>query len=320
MALTEARSIAAKRSESEWNDRFAHWERPASDSEEKIIEHAASEVRKAVFANTWLTSEKVEIRPQGSYHNNTNVRQESDMDLCAWHPAIKVEWSQDADFTEYYKRNYTDRAGTIAEIMQTLKSEVGEALAKYYGGDNVAPGSKAFRVHAIPGSRSDADVVPAMRFDWLASDGQGGVAVYQGIMIYPSNGQRILNFPEQHHKNGKTKRANTQHRFKKNVRILKWLRDELVELGRLQKGTTPSFLIESLVYRVPDEDFLKVDSRYERALRILFKLSAWLDDDSWTGSAKEINDLKLLFHSTQPWTVQSAKSFVNLALVRMVNG
>jgi hypothetical protein len=72
-------AFARVRSHQSWNERLTHWEKPASDSEEDMIERAASNIRKLMPGNAWLTSEGVQIAPQGSYHNNTNVRQESDL-------------------------------------------------------------------------------------------------------------------------------------------------------------------------------------------------------------------------------------------------
>jgi len=39
--------------------------------------------------------------------------------------------------------------------------------------------------------------------------------------------------------------------------------------------------------------------------------------DEATASAKEINDLKLLYHPSQPWTVEDAKAFVRGAWQRL---
>lgn len=61
--------------------------------------------------------------------------------------------------------------------------------------------------------------------------------------------------PAPHNQNGIAKRAQTQHRFKKVVRSLKHLRDELVELKLIGPKQAPSFLIECLVYAVEDYHF-----------------------------------------------------------------
>jgi hypothetical protein len=55
------------RSRSSWNDRMAHWERPASDTEEQQIERAAEMVRAVLANNRRLNDEGVTIAPQGSY-------------------------------------------------------------------------------------------------------------------------------------------------------------------------------------------------------------------------------------------------------------
>ena len=82
--------LAAQRSRASWNDRLEHWERPASATEDAQIKRSAVMAQNALNDNSWLAREHVLVRPQGSYHNNTNVRQDSDMDLSAWHPGIKV--------------------------------------------------------------------------------------------------------------------------------------------------------------------------------------------------------------------------------------
>ena len=71
-----AEAMAEARSRASWNDRLSHWEKPASDSEEAIIERAANSVRTLIAKNSRLCNEGVSIEPQGSYYNNTNVRQD----------------------------------------------------------------------------------------------------------------------------------------------------------------------------------------------------------------------------------------------------
>src|SRR5260370_7629875 len=88
-----AEALAQARTRQSWNERLEHWERPASDSEEATIERAAKMVRDVLVRNAWLSGEGVQIEPQGSYYKNTNVRQESDIDLRATHPGIYIKYS-----------------------------------------------------------------------------------------------------------------------------------------------------------------------------------------------------------------------------------
>lgn len=323
MSNYPANLLAEARTRVSWNERFEHWERPASDSEEAVIERAATMVRGALAKRNWLTSQGVLVKPQGSYFNNTNVRLESDMDLGVRHPGIKVMTGpgvtlQQADAA----LGYVVTGEYNPDIALTLRAEIAAALAAEFGGKNVHPGKKAFTVGAIPGSRADADVVPMLRLDYVfLQQPVFGTQPYlhrvEGVVIYGTDGRQIINFPEQHNANGKTKRENTSHRFKKNVRVLKRLRDELVELRWIAEGVVPSFLIECLCYRVEDTHYLYEEDRYDRAVRLLRRMKALLADQTFVWGAREINDIKLLFHNTQPWTVDAARLLVEASLVRL---
>src|SRR5262245_16241016 len=83
------------RTRSSLNARFTPWEQPAVGSEEVRIERAASRVRFAVAENAWLRNKGVEVSAQGSYFNNTNVRLESDTDLRAVHPLVRIVYAND---------------------------------------------------------------------------------------------------------------------------------------------------------------------------------------------------------------------------------
>ncbi len=139
--------LADSRSRSSWNDRFEHWERPASETEDAQIQRSAGLVQRALRNNAWLAREGVQVRPQGSYHNNTNVRQDSDMDLCAWHTGIRIMPEEGLSVDEVYRRlGYYTTGGMIPDIAGNLRSEVGQALAAAFGPTNVLGGNKAFRV------------------------------------------------------------------------------------------------------------------------------------------------------------------------------
>lgn len=42
-----------------------------------------------------------------------------------------------------------------------------------------------------------------------------------------------------------------------------------------------------------------------------------LSNPFWTATAREINEVKLLFHASQPWTVADAQVFVGAARRRL---
>lgn len=318
-SLLEA--MAKARSRSSWNDRLAHWERPASDSEEQQIERAANMVRTALSGNKRLNDEGVTIRPQGSYYNNTNVRLESDMDLRANHPSIKIEYAPNVvvEAANTLLGIY-NISRTYRDIAQEMRNNLMIELTKEFGAANIdASGKKAIRLKKQPGTRADVDIAPAFNYRWVIWNSYTEkYVVEEGIAILATDGTWTHNFPEQHNTNGIAKRARTKHRFKRNVRALKRLRDELVTSYELRPKQAPSFLIESLTYAVEDEYFLiDSDDRYFRALRILYRLDELLNDPRWVGDATEINEIKYLFRPAQPWSIDDAKAFVWAAINRL---
>lgn len=152
-----------KRTLYEWNNRFEHWERPASDAEEAKIERAAAMVLDALDDNAWLATEGVVVRPQGSYYNNTNVRLDSDMDLRAVHPSLRVEYTSGVDFKAADAAlNYSLTGQSLADLNARLRREMVSALSLKFGYANVDDtGERAIHVKELPGSRAEIDVVPA---------------------------------------------------------------------------------------------------------------------------------------------------------------
>jgi len=314
-------AAAAARSRSSWNDRLAHWERPASDSEETVIERAADMVRTALDANATLRREAIIVAPQGSYFNNTNVRVDSDMDLRVVHPLLHVEYAPNVavDYARVVL-GISDSGRTFGQVLQLMRSEIVAELGNAFGRGHVdGAGKKAIRIKGIPGTRAPTDVVPSFRHCRVTwNTARGAYDVEEGIAILSTDGRITVNFPEQHHANGIAKRANTRHRFKRNVRMLKRLAGELEELGTLAAKRAPSFLIECLTYAVEDRHFLvEEDDRLDRLLRITNRMCELLSDNAWAAAATEINGIKSLFSEAQAWTRNDAILFATSAWVRL---
>lgn len=321
-----AQALAAEqRRDAVWEARLADWERPASSSEEAQIERAARMVREAIATNAWLTAEGVTVEPQGSYFNNTNVRLEADMDLRVVHPSIRVLVDESVPAAANHAASaYFDTGRTNFDVAMELRRHVGIALRGKFGSANVdGSGTKAFRVSAVPGSRADIDIVPALTLDFitlcqgqtlLSPDFIGSV---RGISIFGTDARETINFPHHHRRYGVNKRARTVRAFKKIVRQLKSLRDQLVADGKLAVGVCPSFFIECLAYRVEDAFYLFEEGRRARLRRVLNRSWAQVCDPAWCAGAREINDHKMLFGPHQPWTPQAAKNFIALAIAEL---
>jgi hypothetical protein len=75
-----------------------------------------------------------------------------------------------------------------------------------------------------------------------------------GQRLFPKSGGKIDNFPQQNYDNGVAKNTATNRRYKQIVRCIKRLEAELFEEGRIAREY-PGYLIECLVYNVPDWKF-----------------------------------------------------------------
>lgn len=134
-----------------------------------------------------------------------------------------------------------------------FKNDVEAALKSYFGAGFVSRGKKAFDVHANT-YRVDADVVPCFEHRRLLGTPQNSSTNF-GTELHPDNGGQIINWPRQNYTNGVSKNTNTGRRFKAIVRIFKRLRYEMVANGHKEAESIPSYLIECLVWNVPNQFF-----------------------------------------------------------------
>ena len=134
----------------------------------------------------------------------------------------------------------------------------------------------------------------------------------EGTAFVPDQGTQIVNWPDQNYDNGVAKNTATARRFKAIVRILKRLRNDMEENNVLAAISIPSYLVECLVWNVPNEGFghnnYREDVRY--ALAHLWNNTRNLENCKEWG---EINELKYLFRSSQNWTYDQAHKFLDAA-------
>jgi hypothetical protein len=288
-----------------WEDVFCTWGCAPSATEREKCENAERAVRKAIDASKKLNGKTIEVFAQGSYANRTNVRQDSDVDICVLY--------KDAFFPDYsLSQGLSDAALSFTGgryPYAEFKNDVHGALKSYFGADSVTRGNKAFDVHANT-YRVDADVVPCFEHRRYMGTPQGHW-FESGTELIPDNGGNIINWPRQNYDNGVTKNDATGRRFKAVVRILKRLRYEMVDNGHKIAEQIPSYLLECLVWNVPDEGF--GHDKYRDDVRYAL---AHLWNETRTDEAckdwGEINELKYLFVG-QPWTRVQVHSFLDAA-------
>lgn len=158
----------------------------------------------------------------------------------------------------------------------------------------------------------DADVIPAFAYRYYNGNGEDDYIKPVGIGFLTDKGVRINNWPKQAYENGVTKQSNTGERYKKMVRVVKKLRNKMQEDDILTVQDVPSFLIESLVWNVPDDGF-NHENYYDDVKYVVANCFNKTTKDEDCKEMCEANDIKYLFHLSQPWTRVQAHDFFNAA-------
>jgi hypothetical protein len=284
---------------------FSDWTGRASDAEQRRYEWTRDAVREALRDWGPLQSYTFDVYAKGSYPNFTNVVRDSDVDVAA-------------ELTEFIRNDFIhDAAGLSIQALgksqyiggyslPAFKDDVEQALIRRFGMAAVDRGKKAVHVRESRQGLA-ADVVPCVTHRTYTSR----TSYREGIQLLNDArpAEHIINYPKQHLKRGTEKNDRTSRRYKRVVRILKRMENEMVTKNVI--GEVPSFLIESAVWNVPDTHFNAPSSwtgRVQNALAVIFNgtLSGdCVQSDEWL----EANGIKYLFHPTQNWTYQQAHEF-----------
>jgi hypothetical protein len=295
-------TAAARATGRDWEGAFSDWTGRASDAEQDRYEWTRNAINDALRDYPNLARYSFEVYPKGSYPNFTNVVRDSDVDVAA-------------ELTELYRNEYIGAAEgldletvggtpyTGAYDLPAFKDDVENALIRRFGDAAVDRGKKAIHVRESRQGLA-ADVVPCVTHKTWTSR----THCFKGIQL--RNDARphefIKNYPAQHLERGTSKNDRTHRRYKRVVRILKRLENEMVV--RQLIAEVPSFLIESAVFNVPDSDFngpTTWTGRVQNALAHIY--NGTLSDEcvrseEWV----EVNDINYLFHPAQGWTYQQA--------------
>ncbi len=290
----------------DWESVFCSWGSAPSQTEQQKAENAEVAIRKALKASSKLTSMTLEVFAQGSYKNRTNVRQDSDVDICVLY--------KDAFFADYKSsKGLSDESTGNHQSDYTysqFKNDVGQALVDYFGKQFVTRGNKAFDIHKNT-YRIDADVVPCLEHRRYM--GEPGAYYYEaGTQLLPDNGGRIINWPKQNYDNGVDKNDRTSRQFKAVTRIFKRLRYELIDEGYSKAESIPSYLLECLAWNVPDDHF-GTGSQVGDVRNALAYLWNNTRTDESCKEWGEVNELKYLFRAAQPWTRQNVNDSLQIA-------
>lgn len=261
-----------------------------SDTENAKAEQSIKMVQESINDYDWASVELrcPTVKLKGSYDNNTNVKIDSDVDIYVlfdgffWidtpKQCISPIHKGDGKTCEYYKEH----------LEKALKSRFISQIRN---------GNKVFKIKETS-YKHEADIMTA----FPAKDDKNNHS-HNGVHLFFNNGSKAITYPEQNKLNSDRKDLMTAGYYKKMVRVFKGIKNDL-------NLDTPSFLIECMVYNVPNEFIIDSSKNYlGKARNIVDMWSRFLPNRQ--NEFVETNEIKLLFSPIQKWTLDDAVNFVS---------
>lgn len=279
------------------------WERAASENEEQRISNSIRMVKDAIDSSEDLKHirNKIEIFIQGSYKNNTNVRANSDIDICVMlkNPFYSI-------YPDYYDR--TDYGFTKSEYgFRDYKEDLFKALRNKFPETKI--GNKSLKIESNS-YRVEIDAIPSIQLrNYKAINSHDSDSFIEGIKFISNSGDAIINYPKEHVKNSIQKNENTQRRYKRLVRVVKRIRHQMIKDGESVDGSISSFLLECLIWNVPNP-YIQTDDTKERLRKTLAFLYHKTKEESNCHDWTEASGLLPLFSNSRKWNINKTNHFI----------
>lgn len=283
-------------------EQLKKWTAPLSKTEDDRAKNTVVMIKSAINSSTELKGIDIEVFLQGSYANNTNIRGNSDVDVCVMCKSTfyysLVEGLQASD--------YGIVPGSIS--FHDYKGRVLRAIKAKFGSDTVTVGNKSIKIKSNS-YHVNADVVPAFMYKNYARIGSKNYNHFsEGIKLYAEDGHEVVNYPKIHIKNGINKNNETNHRYKNLVRIVKSIRADMADAKIIDGDKITSFLVECLVWNFDNaqiNNFTTYTDLLERFIAIEWSQMEKNEHIEWG----EVSECLYLFRNRK-WTDQDAKNFL----------
>lgn len=278
---------------------------PASDSEETRLERAIEAVKKALGNSDIVLSSKYEIFGQGSYANNTNVRNNSDVDInvcytdAYYYNLPKGKSKEDYGFS-----------GNVPYSFTQFKNDVERMLIAYFGSTKVCRKNKCIHIQENT-YRTEIDVVPTWEHRQYIGQNADCSNYRKGVVLWSDDGEKVINYPKQHKTNGIAKNNNTLKRYKKLVRIVKNLKIRMEDSGFYTNNSVTSFLIECLMYNYPNMSLINNVYDWNCILKDVIRFfwnKTREDSDEWRIFVENSEFLYLMYG--HKWEREDVNSFM----------
>ncbi len=279
------------------------WTKPVSDTEEQKIQNTINMIKSAIDSSHELKDLTIEIFVQGSYANNTNVKANSDVDVCVM---LKSTF-----YTEYPEgKNRGDYGFVEGDIsFDEYKRRVKASLVNKFGSSNITDGNKSIKIRSNS-YHVNADVVVAfMLKNFKIINSVDPNRYIEGIRFSSMDGTVVTNYPKDHISNGRKKNIQTNYKYKYLTRIFKRVRNAMVDDGITNGEKISSFLVECLVWNIPNSKITNYNTWTEMVKQgIIYLYNAIKDGNQkeW----REVSERFYLFHTGRKWTADDVKSFL----------
>ncbi len=283
-------------------DTLLNWIKPPSDTEETKLSNSERMVKDALDSNETTKAISFEVFGQGSYANDTNVRLNSDID-------INVRYT--GGFYFDLPKDTTEADVGIADIpgasitYSKYKNYIEQALVDKFGRDSVVRKNKCITILGNS-YRVETDVVPTWNYRRYSKDG----SYILGAKFISDTSDSVVNYPLQHIENGKSKNSNTSRRFKRLTRIFRKLRYKMTDDGEAVNENITSFLLECLVWNVPNNIFNDYNNWPDRLKYSIIELYNKTKEESTCKEWGEVSELLYLFHSGRKWSREDVNNYL----------
>ena len=295
-----------------WEPEYNQWAKPPQKTENERCENAITAIRNAIKRSDKLKNRNLTVFVQGSYRNRVNVRQDSDIDM-----GVLCDESFFYDLPEGTTNKTFGFPVPAKYGYAQFKDELEEALVVHFGRKSVRRGNKAIDVRENS-YHVEADVAPFIEYRNYHSNGK----YICGVALMPDRGHRVHNYPERlldawpeiplHYENGISKNKVTRRAYKGVVRILKTIRNRMDDDSISAAYPIPGFLIECMVWNAPTQCFTG-ETWTERVDLVILHLWLGTMQEKYNILWTEVNSIKRLFESSQPWTREQAHAFIGAA-------
>lgn len=280
------------------------WTRPVSESEDTKINNAISMVKSALQRDANFNNLNYEVFVQGSYGNNTNIRINSDID---------VNVMLTSSFFSRYPEGLGNRDYGFVDVSidyQNYQTLVLTALRNKFGSNSVTVGNKSLKIEANT-YRVEMDCIPTIQFkNYEYLESRKADIFKEGVKYIANDVTIVINYPKVHIENGKAKNINVNRRYKRTVRLFKRIRNKMREENMNNYENITSFLLECLIWNIPDTRFTNYIS-WDDILKNTLGYLIDAFDSSEYDKMTEVSKMFYLFHDSRKWTHREVKEFLD---------